>query len=65
MRVAIFVVLMLCIGLNLTGCTSSSSVLSLSSYTPVGLNLTQKEISINSITDTRAYKSIIATISDS
>ncbi|MBP3675703.1 MAG: hypothetical protein IJ964_04145 [Campylobacter sp.] len=65
MRVAIFVVLMLCIGLNLTGCTSSSSVLSLSSYTPVGLNLTQKEISINSITDTRANKSIIATITDS
>ena len=52
------------VGANLASCTGSSSVLALS-YTPAGLNLTQKAITINSITDARPNQSVIATITDS
>ncbi|MCR8679512.1 MULTISPECIES: hypothetical protein [Campylobacter] len=60
MRVVIFAIFILI----LASCTSSSSVLTLKDYSVTSENI-HKKVLINSITDTRPNKSIVATITDS
>lgn len=61
MRVAIIAICMFV----LAGCFGSSSVLMLKEYNPTMQISSHKSVLINSISDTRANQSIVATITDS